>query len=122
MNYYERYTSNYFKVKDLDKFKEVIKEKNIEEIFQYKDNTVCVVCDDFYSYNDETDEEFTCDEIAELIRENMTLDSRLYIDSIGYEGYRYFTAGVWRIMPYRVEYNDLFRDYYKDKKASELKW
>ena len=124
MNYNEMYTSNYFKVKDMEKFKNDIKENNLEHIFEFsKDgNSVCVVSEYFDSYNDTTDEEFTCDDVAELIRNNMTLDSKLYIDNIGYEGYRYFTAGVWRIMPYRITYDDLFRQYYKDKKVSELKW
>jgi len=122
LDYVETTTSNYFYVKDINQFKKEIKEMGLAEDFfePNEDNKYCITCEGMNSYNNETEEEINEDDISELIRRNLRPDQKCFVSQIGQEGYRYFTASMWRIMPYRVTYYDLFNE--KSNQYNNGKW
>ena len=109
MDYIEKTTSNYFFVRDENQFKSQIKDLGIEEFFEQNNQGAFCVCSNSSMMVETGDDDyFEEDNFADFIRDNLRPDQKCFISQIGYEGLRYFTAGLWRIMPYRVKYYDLF--------------
>lgn len=111
MNYYEKNVSNYFKVRNEFEFKKELIETGLLNTIEESHNnpgTFCVCTDDIYSYDEESDEEYGYNDLTEIIRKNICYNQKVFLSTIGSEGYRYFTSGCSTILPYKIHYDDLF--------------
>lgn len=112
---YNSYTrSNYFKVKNLELFKEQIAKMEGLDLFEYDDKHICVaIYGDLYSI-DEEDREYTHDDYTKLIQEHIEEDETVFISSVGHEKLRYLGADCTIITKSDITYRNFFNEIAKE--------
>lgn len=116
-NYYETYRTNYFKVTDVDKLKEIVDNidaelwENDEEENYYAFGRIGSWGYDTY-YDEEDNEIDTCKELQNILDK----DQVCIINSIGHEKLRYLTAYSTVITNDEIKYTDVFE---KEKELVE---
>lgn len=112
-NYYAHTVSNYFSVRNNERFKEELIEREAQDMFEYKDNKFCVATHgDLYSYVDEGEEgmEYDHDDFCKLIQYWIKDDEKVFISSVGNEKLRYLGADCTIITKEGIHYEDFFRN------------
>ena len=110
-NYNSYTTSNWFKVKDIDSFKDELERVNGTDFFNIRDNSVAVaIYGSLYSTIDENgDEEFSEDDYYNLIKKHIEDGEKVFVSSVGYEKLKYFGADCAIITNEKIEFRDFFR-------------
>ena len=107
-------TSNYFKVKDLDKFKEELEQMDGTDLFEYNNNTICVATyGDLYSYTKD-DEEYSYNDYLNFIQKHIEDEEKVFISSVGHEKLRYLAADCTIVTKNVIKYHDLFNNISKE--------
>lgn len=107
-------TSNYFKVKDIDKFKEELEQMDGTDLFEHNDNSICVaIYGDLYSCT-EDDEEYVFDDYLNFIQKHIEDGEKVFISSVGHEKLRYLSADCTVITKDDIKYNNLFNNISKE--------
>lgn len=110
-NYYAHTVSNYFRVRDVEGFREDLIERDAQDLFEYKDGRFCVATHgDLYSYVDNEEEcmEYDCDDFCKLIQFWIKDSEKVFISSVGNEKLRYLGASCTIIEKDDIKYYDLF--------------
>lgn len=115
-NYYQSYRSNYFKVKDIEKLKEIVDGIGAE-LWNSHSNEEYYAFGDLDSsggyemyYDDDDNEKDTCEEIQKILDD----DQICIINSIGHEKLRYLDAGTSMITNNTIKYKNLFEETYEE--------
>ena len=115
-NYNSYTTSNWFKVKDINLFKDELEKVNGTEFFSINDNSVAVAIYGqlFSTIDEDGNEEFSEDDYYNLIKRHIEDGEKAYISSVGHEKLKYVAADCAIITNEKIEYRDFFRDITKE--------
>lgn len=111
-NYNSYTTSNWFKVKDIDSFKDELEKVNGTEFFNIKDNSVAVAIYGplFSTIDEDEDQEFSEDNYYVLIKRHIEDGEKAFVSSVGYEKLNYLGADCAIITNEKIEFRDFFRE------------